>query len=159
MSPLWPGWGPNPAHRYDRAMADESIRRTDSGIEVRPQYTEADLGEEWDARQKLGDAGSPPYTRGVYEQMYRSRPWTMRQYSGFGTAAETNERFHFLLGAGQTGLSCAFDLPTQMGYDSDHPRSQGEVGKVGVAIDSLADMETLLAGLPLDKVTTSMTIN
>ncbi len=140
-------------------MADESIRRTDSGIEIRPQYTQADLEEDWDARKKLGDAGAPPYTRGVYEQMYRSRPWTMRQYSGFGTAAETNERFHFLLGAGQTGLSCAFDLPTQMGYDSDHPRAEGEVGKVGVAIDSLADMETLLAGLPLDKVTTSMTIN
>ena len=108
---------------------------------------------------RLGDAGSPPYTRGVYDQMYRTRPWTMRQYSGFGTAAETNERFHFLLGAGQTGLSCAFDLPTQMGYDSDHPRSEGEVGKVGVAIDSLEDMEILLKGLPLDTVTTSMTIN
>ena len=91
--------------------------------------------------------------------MYRGRLWTMRQYAGFGTAEATNERFKFLLGAGQTGLSCAFDLPTQMGYDSDHPRAEGEVGKVGVAIDSLADMRLLLAGLPLDKVTTSMTIN
>ena len=139
-------------------MADESKRRTDSGIEVKPQYTAADL-DGWDPATDLGDAGSPPYTRGVYAQMYRSRPWTMRQYSGFGTAAETNERFHFLLGAGQTGLSCAFDLPTQMGYDSDHPRAEGEVGKVGVAIDSLEDMEILLGGLPLDTVTTSMTIN
>ena len=138
--------------------ADNITRRTDSGIEIKPQYTAADLAE-WEAIAALGDAGSPPYTRGVYAQMYRTRPWTMRQYSGFGTAADTNERFHFLLGAGQTGLSCAFDLPTQMGYDSDHPRSEGEVGKVGVAIDSLEDMEILLAGLPLDEVTTSMTIN
>ena len=91
--------------------------------------------------------------------MYRGRLWTMRQYAGFGTAESTNERFKFLLGAGQTGLSCAFDLPTQMGYDSDHPRAEGEVGKVGVAIDSLDDMRLLLDGLPLDKVTTSMTIN
>ena len=141
-------------------MADDITRRTDSGIEIKPQYTQADLDTaEWDPVAALGDAGSPPYTRGVYAQMYRTRPWTMRQYSGFGTAADTNERFHFLLGAGQTGLSCAFDLPTQMGYDSDHPRSEGEVGKVGVAIDSLEDMEILLAGLPLDTVTTSMTIN
>ncbi len=91
--------------------------------------------------------------------MYRGRLWTMRQYAGFGTAEDTNERFKFLLAAGQTGLSCAFDLPTQMGLDSDHPRAEGEVGKVGVAIDSLADMRLLLADLPLDKVTTSMTIN
>src|SRR5256884_4372918 len=91
--------------------------------------------------------------------MYRGRPWAMRQYAGFGTAEETNQRFKFLLNAGQTGLSCAFDLPTQMGYDSDHPRAEGEVGKVGVAIDSLEDMERLLAGLPLAEVTTSMTIN
>src|SRR5438067_2372751 len=102
---------------------------------------------------------SAPYTRGVYEEMYRKRRWTMRQYSGFGTADETNQRFHYLLSHGQTGLSCAFDLPTQMGFDSDHPRAEGEVGKVGVAIDSLDDMRRLLHGLPLDKVTTSMTIN
>ena len=141
-------------------MADDTPRHTDSGIEVKPQYTAVDLeAAEFDPMTALGDAGSPPYTRGVYAQMYRTRPWTMRQYSGFGTAAETNERFHFLLGAGQTGLSCAFDLPTQMGYDSDHPRAEGEVGKVGVAIDSLEDMEILLSGLPLDTVTTSMTIN
>ena len=137
---------------------DDQSRRTDSGIEIKPLYTAEDLAA-FDPERRLGTPGSPPYTRGIYEQMYRSRPWTMRQYSGFGSAAETNQRFHFLLGAGQTGLSCAFDLPTQMGYDSDHARSEGEVGKVGVAIDSLEDMELLLHGLPLDTVTTSMTIN
>jgi methylmalonyl-CoA mutase N-terminal domain/subunit len=133
-------------------------RHTDSGIEVRTVYTDADL-EGFDPATDLGAPGKPPYTRGVYPTMYRTRPWTMRQYSGFGTAKETNERFHYLLDHGQTGLSCAFDLPTQMGYDSDHPRAAGEVGKVGVAIDSLEDMEILLGGLPLDRVTTSMTIN
>jgi methylmalonyl-CoA mutase N-terminal domain/subunit len=138
-------------------MADD-VRRTDSGIEIRPLYTADDLAE-WDASERLGLPGEPPFTRGVYPSMYRGRLWTMRQYSGFGDAASTNARFHFLLNAGQTGLSCAFDLPTQMGYDSDHPRAEGEVGKVGVAIDSLDDMRALLAGLPLDKVTTSMTIN
>ena len=136
----------------------EAPRETDSGIEIKPLYTAADLAQ-FDPETRLGSPGSPPYTRGIYEQMYRTRPWTMRQYSGFGSAEETNQRFHFLLNAGQTGLSCAFDLPTQMGYDSDHPRSEGEVGKVGVAIDSLEDMELLLHGLPLDTVTTSMTIN
>jgi methylmalonyl-CoA mutase N-terminal domain/subunit len=133
-------------------------RRTDAGIEIQTVYTDADL-EGFDPATALGAPGEPPYTRGVYPTMYRSRPWTMRQYSGFGTAKETNERFHYLLEAGQTGLSCAFDLPTQMGYDSDHPRAEGEVGKVGVAIDSLEDMEILLARLPLDRATTSMTIN
>jgi methylmalonyl-CoA mutase N-terminal domain/subunit len=137
-------------------MSDD--KRTDSGIEVRPLYTADDLAG-WDPAEKLGAPGKPPYTRGVYPTMYRGKLWTMRQYAGFGTAESTNERFKFLLQAGQTGLSCAFDLPTQMGYDSDHPRSEGEVGKVGVAIDSMADMRLLLADLPLDKVTTSMTIN
>jgi methylmalonyl-CoA mutase N-terminal domain/subunit len=103
--------------------------------------------------------GEPPYTRGIHPGMYRDRLWTMRQYAGFGTAEETNARFRFLLAAGQTGLSCAFDLPTQMGYDSDHPLADGEVGRVGVAIDSLDDMRRLLDGIPLDRVTTSMTIN
>jgi len=131
--------------------------QTDSGIDIRPVYTAEDLGDGLDGR--LGRPGSAPYTRGVYEEMYRKRRWTMRQYSGFGTADETNQRFHYLLKAGQTGLSCAFDLPTQMGYDSDHPRAEGEVGKVGVAIDSLEDMDRLLAGLPLAEVSTSMTIN
>jgi methylmalonyl-CoA mutase N-terminal domain/subunit len=137
-------------------MAEE-LHQTDSGIEIRPVYTTADPGA--GLEERLGRPGAPPYTRGVYEEMYRKRRWTMRQYSGFGTADETNQRFHYLLKAGQTGLSCAFDLPTQMGYDSDNPRAEGEVGKVGVAIDSLEDMERLLAGLPLAEVTTSMTIN
>jgi methylmalonyl-CoA mutase N-terminal domain/subunit len=135
-----------------------SERRTDSGIEVRPVYRPADL-DGWDPDQQLGEPGSYPYTRGIRPDMYRGRLWTMRQYAGFGDATSTNQRFKFLLGAGQTGLSCAFDLPTQMGLDSDHPRSEGEVGKVGVAIDSLVDMRLLLADLPLDEVTTSMTIN
>ncbi len=138
-------------------MADTE-RRTDAGIPIKPLYAAADLAD-WDPATQLGDPGEPPYTRGVHRTMYRGRLWTMRQYAGFGTAEATNERFKFLLDAGQTGLSCAFDLPTQMGYDSDHPRAEGEVGKVGVAIDSMADMRLLLAGLPLDKVTTSMTIN
>src|SRR6187401_1259540 len=107
----------------------------------------------------LGDPGSPPYTRGIYPTMYRGRRWTMRQYAGFGSARQTNERFRALLAAGQTGLSVAFDLPTQMGYDSDHARAAGEVGRVGVAISTLADTEDLLDGLPLDRVSTSMTIN
>jgi len=138
-------------------MADDVIR-TDSGIEVRPLYTAADL-DGWDPAERLGTPGAPPYTRGVYPSMYRGRLWTMRQYAGFGTAESTNERFKFLLAAGQTGLSVAFDLPTQMGYDSDNPIAHGEVGKVGVAIDSIEDMRVLFDGIPLDQVSTSMTIN
>src|SRR5262245_25310558 len=138
-------------------MADDAIR-TDSGIEVKAVYTAEDLAG-WDPAAQLGAPGQPPYTRGVYPSMYRGRLWTMRQYAGFATAEATNERFKFLLGAGQTGLSCAFDLPTQMGYDSDHPRAAGEVGKVGVAIDSIDDMRRLFDQIPLDQVTTSMTIN
>ena len=137
---------------------DSQEHRTDSGIEIHPVYQAEDL-EGWDPHSKLGQPGAFPYTRGVHAEMYRSKLWTMRQYAGFGSAESTNERFKFLLDAGQTGLSCAFDLPTQMGYDSDHPRAEGEVGKVGVAIDSLADMRLLMADLPMDKVTTSMTIN
>jgi methylmalonyl-CoA mutase, N-terminal domain len=140
------------------ASSSKDTRLTDSGIEVRPVYTADDLNG-WDPDTKLGQPGAFPYTRGIHPTMYRGRLWTMRQYAGFGTAESTNERFKFLLGAGQTGLSCAFDLPTQMGYDSDHPRAEGEVGRVGVAIDSLADMRLLLADLPLGEVTTSMTIN
>jgi len=108
---------------------------------------------------ELGEPGEYPFTRGIHPTMYRGRLWTMRQYAGFGSAKQTNERFKYLLQAGQTGLSVAFDLPTQSGYDSDSPHSEGEVGKVGVAIDSLEDMDTLMGGIPLDKVTTSMTIN
>src|SRR5579884_4042241 len=125
----------------------------ESGLELKPVYRAADAGPE------PPPPGQFPYTRGIRPDMYRGRLWTMRQYAGFGTAEATNERFKFLLAAGQTGLSCAFDLPTQMGFDSDHPRAEGEVGKVGVAIDSLADMRLLLADPPLDRVTTSMTIN
>jgi methylmalonyl-CoA mutase N-terminal domain/subunit len=138
-------------------MANDE-RRTDSGIEIKPVYSDRDLVG-WDPGRQLGDPGSYPYTRGIYPTMYRGRPWTIRQYSGFGTAEATNERWRLLLAGGGTGLSCAFDLPTQMGYDSDHPRAEGEVGKVGVAIDSVDDMRILLADLPLDQVTTSMTIN
>jgi methylmalonyl-CoA mutase N-terminal domain/subunit len=133
-------------------------RRTDSGIEIRPVYTDEQL-DGWNPEQQLGAPGGFPFTRGIYPNMYRGRPWTIRQYSGFGTAEATNERWRLLLAGGGTGLSCAFDLPTQMGYDSDHPRAEGEVGKVGVAIDSIDDMRVLLSGLPLDQVTTSMTIN
>ena len=135
-----------------------SVHRTDSGIEIKPLYTAEDL-DDFDVESQLALPGRPPFTRGIYESMYRGRLWTMRQYAGFGSAESTNRRFKFLLGAGQTGLSCAFDLPTQMGYDSDHPRAEGEVGKVGVAIDSIEDMRKLLSGIPLDQVTTSMTIN
>ncbi len=130
---------------------------TMSGIENDPLYTAADVDLDYD--RDLGYPGAYPFTRGVYPSMYRGRLWTMRQFAGFGTAAETNERFRYLLDHGQTGLSTAFDMPTLMGYDSDHPRSLGEVGREGVAIDSLADMETLFAGIPLGDVSTSMTIN
>lgn len=129
-----------------------------SGMPVERLYTPLDIAE-LDYERDLGFPGQYPYTRGVQPTMYRGRLWTMRQYAGFGTAEESNERYKYLLAQGQTGLSVAFDLPTQIGYDSDHPLAQGEVGKVGVAIDSLADMETLFAGIPLDKVSTSMTIN
>jgi methylmalonyl-CoA mutase, N-terminal domain len=128
-----------------------------SGREVEPVYTALDL--QGDADEGVGLPGDYPYTRGIHPTMYRGRLWTMRQFAGFGTAEDTNERYKFLLERGQTGLSVAFDFPTLMGYDSDHPRSEGEVGKCGVAVSSLADMETLFAGIPLDRVSTSMTIN
>jgi methylmalonyl-CoA mutase N-terminal domain/subunit len=127
-------------------------------VDAAPLYGPDDV-ESVDAVHDIGFPGTPPFTRGVQPNMYRGRLWTMRQYAGFGTAAESNERYHYLLKQGQTGLSVAFDLPTQMGRDSDDPRSQGEVGRVGVAIDSIEDMRTLLRGLPLDKISTSMTIN
>ena len=135
-------------------------RRTDSGIELRPVYTADDLaGDGFDPQRDLGEPGEYPFTRGVYPWMYRDRLWTMRQYAGMATADETNARFRYLLDKGQTGISVAFDLPTQMGLDSDHPRAEGEVGKTGVAIDSVEDMARLLGGIPLDRVSTSMTIN
>jgi methylmalonyl-CoA mutase, N-terminal domain len=132
-------------------------RTTDSGIEIEPVYGPEDV--RGDLASRLGAPGEYPFTRGIYQGMYRDRLWTMRQYAGFGSAEETNERFRYLLSAGQTGLSVAFDLPTQMGYDSDHPKAQAEVGRVGVAIDSLADMEALFDRIPLADVSTSMTIN
>jgi len=129
-----------------------------SAIEIPDLCTSEDV-QDFDEQEKLGYPGEFPFTRGVHPGMYRSRLWTMRQYAGFGTAEESNKRYHFLLSQGTTGLSVAFDLPTQMGYDADHPIAAGEVGKVGVSISSLEDMETLLNGLPLDRISTSMTIN
>ena len=131
---------------------------TTSGHRIRRLYTDADLAG-WDAERHLGLPGVPPYTRGIHPTMFRTRLWTMRQFAGFGTAEDTNARFRYLLSQGQTGLSTAFDLPTLMGYDSDHPLSEGEVGKCGVAISSLADLEVLFDRIPLGNVTTSMTIN
>ncbi|HEY5427615.1 MAG TPA: methylmalonyl-CoA mutase family protein [Solirubrobacteraceae bacterium] len=130
-----------------------------SGEAIRPLYTERDLPGDHPAHPTVGLPGQYPFTRGVYPSMYRGRLWTMRQFAGFGTAAETNTRFRYLLEHGQTGLSTAFDMPSLMGYDSDHPRSLGEVGREGVAIDSVLDMETLFHGIPLGDVTVSMTIN
>ena len=132
-------------------------RRAESGFPLQPVYRTEDLPK--DLADRLGEPGEYPYTRGVYPTMYTRRPWTMRQYAGFGTAAESNARYHQLLAAGTMGLSVAFDLPTQMGYDSDDPIAHGEVGKVGVAIDSIDDMRRLFHDIPLDQVTTSMTIN
>jgi methylmalonyl-CoA mutase N-terminal domain/subunit len=140
---------------YDWSVAttEEGRRETDSGIEIKPVYTAAD------AHDEPGLPGEFPFTRGPYRDMYRGRPWTIRQYAGFASAEETNARFRYLLDRGQTGLSVAFDLPTQLGYDSDDPRSVGEVGRTGVAIDSIADMELLFDSIPLGEVSTSMTIN
>src|SRR6184192_1577977 len=134
-------------------MAATGDRRTESGIEVKPVYTAAD------APRELEPPGEFPFTRGPYPDMYRGRPWTIRQYAGFASAEETNTRFRYLLERGQHGLSVAFDLPTQLGYDSDDERAVGEVGRTGVAIDSLADMELLFDRIPLGEVSTSMTIN
>jgi methylmalonyl-CoA mutase, N-terminal domain len=140
---------------YDLGMATSEDRRTtDSGIEIEPVYTAEDI-----PGLELEPPGDYPFTRGPYTTMYRGRPWTIRQYAGFGSAEETNERFRYLLDRGQTGLSIAFDLPTQLGYDSDDPLAAGEVGRTGVAIDSIEDMRIVLRGLPLDRVSTSMTIN
>jgi methylmalonyl-CoA mutase N-terminal domain/subunit len=140
-----------------QGLRDDTDFSTLSGMEVEPVYTALDAPESTLAG--LGLPGNYPYTRGVHPTMYRGKLWTMRQFAGFGTAEDTNRRYKFLLARGQTGLSVAFDFPTLMGYDSDHPRSEGEVGKCGVAISSLQDMEDLFAGIPLDQVSTSMTIN
>ena len=133
-------------------------RETESGLPIQPVYGPDALAG-WDPATKLGEPGGYPFTRGPYASHVHRRPWTMRQYAGFGTAKESNARYHQLLADGTTGLSVAFDLPTQMGFDSDDPLAHGEVGKVGVAIDSIDDMRTLFDGIPLDKVSTSMTIN
>src|SRR5437016_7184089 len=138
-------------HTFVVAATDR--RETESGIEVKPVYTAED------AKGELELPGDYPYTRGPYRDMYLGRPWTIRQYAGFASAEESNARYRYLLAHGQTGLSIAFDLPTQLGYDSDDPRALGEVGRTGVAIDSLADMEILLDSIPLDEVSSSMTIN
>ncbi|HTT31433.1 MAG TPA: methylmalonyl-CoA mutase family protein [Solirubrobacteraceae bacterium] len=142
---------------YGLTPQRDSSFTTLSGETIKPLYTERDLPD--DAEESIGAPGQFPFTRGVYDSMYRGRLWTMRQFAGFGTAKETNERFRYLLDHGQTGLSTAFDMPSLMGYDSDHPRSLGEVGREGVAVDTLEDMETLFRGIPLDEVTVSMTIN
>ncbi|MDQ1704030.1 MAG: methylmalonyl-CoA mutase, N-terminal domain, partial [Frankiaceae bacterium] len=133
-------------------------REAESGFPIEPVYDAGSLAG-WDPAERLGTPGDFPFTRGVYPSMYTGRPWTIRQYAGFGTARESNERYHRLVEAGTSGLSVAFDLPTQMGYDSDDPIAHGEVGKVGVAIDSVEDMRLLFDGIPLDQVSTSMTIN
>src|SRR5213075_603240 len=138
---------------YDLCVAATGDRRTESGIEVKPVYTAADAPGE---REPPGEY---PFTRGPYPDMYRGRPWTIRQYAGFASAEESNARYRYLLERGQTGLSVAFDLPTQLGYDSDDARAAGEVGRTGVAIDSIADMELLFDSIPLAEVSTSMTIN
>ncbi|MGC9995694.1 MAG: methylmalonyl-CoA mutase family protein [Terriglobia bacterium] len=162
------GRKPSPAEaRWETSVLAPSLARsaerknvftTLSGVPVERLYTPSDLAD-FDYARDLGDPGEYPFTRGIHRTMYRGRVWTMRQFSGFGSPEDTNQRLHYLLKQGQTGLSIAFDLPTLMGYDSDHALAEGEVGKCGVAVSSLADMETLLAGLPLEQVTTSMTIN
>lgn len=151
-------WEDDVLNPYRREHGERSTSfGTVSDVPVKTLYTPLDVSGEYGER--LGFPGAYPYTRGIHPTMYRGRLWTMRQYAGFGTAEESNARYRYLLSQGQTGLSVAFDLPTQMGYDSDHPMARGEVGKVGVAIDSLADMEILLDQIPLDQVSVSMTIN
>src|ERR687886_423956 len=136
---------------------DDPRRFTDSGIEIEAVYDESDVGDGLEDR--LGEPGEYPFTRGIHAEMYRSRKWTIRQYAGYASAKETNERFRYLISTGTTGLSMAFDLPTQLGRDSDDPLCLGEVGRTGVAIDSIEDMRRVFDGIPLDQVTTSMTIN
>jgi methylmalonyl-CoA mutase N-terminal domain/subunit len=158
-SPKEKTWEEKTLHpTLERNPERQDVFTTISGHPIRRLYTPADLAD-WDPDRDLGYPGEPPYTRGIHSTMHRGRLWTMRQFAGFGTAEDTNQRFRYLLAQGQTGLSTAFDLPTLMGYDSDHPLSEGEVGKCGVAISSLADMEVLFDQIPLSKVTTSMTIN
>ncbi len=156
MTPKQPSTTSDP--KADGLHARESAVKSMSGLELKPYYVGSDVAHLDEARD-LGVPGEYPFTRGIHRTMYRGKTWTMRQFAGFGTARETNQRFHYLLKNGQTGLSVAFDFPTITGYDSDDPMSEGEVGRCGVAIASLADMETLFQGIPLDQVSTSMTIN
>src|ERR687895_676717 len=142
---------------YGQVPERDAEFSTISGHPVKPLYTEEDMPAQ--PEESVGYPGEFPFTRGPYPSMYRGRLWTMRQFAGFGTVEETNARFRYLLDHGQTGLSTAFDMPTLMGYDSDHARALGEVGREGVALDTLDDMEMLFAGIPLDEVTVSMTIN
>ena len=151
------------AYREWKTLADRSANAkkkfvTVSSAPINPLYTPDDINE-MDFFRDVNFPGEFPYTRGVHASMYRGKPWTMRQFSGMGTPEQTNERYHYLLSQGQHGLSVAFDLPTLMGYDSDHPRSLGEVGKCGVAVDTLLDMEKIFHGIDLSKISTSMTIN
>src|SRR5947209_7352722 len=143
--------------RFARLPERDAPFSTISGEPIKPLYTDRDLPDDLEAA--IGLPGEYPYTRGVYPSMYRGRLWTMRQFAGYGSARETNIRFRYLLDHGQTGLSTAFDMPSRMGHDSEHPRSLGEVGREGVAVDSLEDMQTLFDGIPLDQVSVSMTIN
>src|SRR5438067_7218257 len=152
-------WRATTARQAREKSADRQAEFTTSSHIVVPDLATAEDLQDVDLHSKLGYPGEFPFTRGIHPSMYRSRLWTMRQYAGFASAEESNKRYHFLLSQGTTGLSVAFDLPTQMGYDADNPISEGEVGKVGVSISSLEDMETLLNGLPLDRISTSMTIN
>jgi methylmalonyl-CoA mutase N-terminal domain/subunit len=145
--------------KTDKPKERQATFTTSSHIEIPRVATPANIEDAAELSDRLGNPGEFPFTRGIHPGMYRSRLWTMRQYAGFGSAEESNKRYHYLLSQGTTGLSVAFDLPTQMGYDCDHPLAEGEVGKVGVSISSLEDMETLLHGLPLDRISTSMTIN
>src|SRR6202008_3704248 len=153
-----PSRGPNRLASNNRAGGTTMARESESGLPIEPVYGPDSLAD-WNAADKLGEPGAYPFTRGVYPSMYTGRPWTMRQYAGFGTAVESNARYKQLIANGTMGRSVAFDLPTQMGHDSDAPIAHGEVGKVGVAIDSVEDMRILFGGIPLDKVSTSMTIN
>ena len=152
-------WRDTTAREAKEKSAERQPQFTTSSHITVPDLATAEEMPDFDVQAQLGYPGEFPFTRGIHPAMYRSRPWTMRQYAGFASAEESNKRYHFLLSQGTTGLSVAFDLPTQMGYDADHPFSEGEVGKVGVSISSLEDMETLLNGLPLDSISTSMTIN
>ena len=158
LEALWPSRPTSTPRSRPIVGPDDERRFTDSGIEIKPLYDESDVPPEG-LTERLGEPGDFPYTRGVHREMYRKQLWTMRQYAGYATAKESNERYRYLIAHGATGLSMAFDLPTQLGLDSDDPRCLGEVGRTGVAIDTIDDMRTAFDQIPLDQVSTSMTIN